>query len=101
LYYAIEWDGGSDGVFWSVYTQMTMDTYFANIAGLTSGQAYQFRYKAQNIYGWSDPSAEISVTTMSLPSAANVPVTEVDGLNVKITWDKPYSGGANVPILYY
>ena len=46
LYYALEWDSGSDGILWTIYTSMTVDTYFANVSGLSSGHPYKFRYKA-------------------------------------------------------
>ena len=38
---------------------------------------------------------------LSIPSASNVPTTTVDGVNVRISWEKPYSGGLGVPITGY
>ena len=38
---------------------------------------------------------------MSVPSASNVPVTEVIGADVRISWEAPYSGGIGVEILSY
>ena len=101
LYYALEWDSGSGGILWTTYTTMTVDTYFANVSGLSSGLPYRFRYKAQNIHDWGDPSAEVEVTTMTYPSASNVPATEVVGDLVRISWVAPYSGGQGVPIIAY
>lgn len=38
---------------------------------------------------------------MSYPSASNVPTTQVIDDNVKISWNKPYSGGLGIPITRY
>ena len=80
---------------------MTADSYFSSVSGLTSGHTYRFRYRAQNIHGWGPVSDEVQVTAVSYPSASNVPTTEVDGSNVRISWEKPYSGGIGVPITGY
>ena len=101
LYYAIVWDMGSNGLIWDDYTIMTSNSYFVNVNGLSSGHPYRFKYKAQNIHGWGLESPEVAVTAMSYPSASNVPTTEVDGANVKISWDTPYSGGIGVEITSY
>ena len=37
LYYEIEWDRGTNGIFWTPYITMPSDNYFASITGLTSG----------------------------------------------------------------
>lgn len=92
---------GSEGALWDTYTIMTSDSYFSNVNGLSSGHPYRFKYRAQNIHGWGDESDEVSVTTMSYPSASNVPTTTVVGADVKISWNEPYSGGLGVPILAY
>ena len=58
-------------------------------------------YRAQNIHGWSLFSPIVSVKTMTEPHATNLPVTEVVGTNVRVSWDLPYSGGNDVPITGY
>ena len=92
---------GSEGSLWDTFTTMTADSYFTNVNGLSSGHPYRFRYKAQNIHGWGSDSAEVTVTAMNYPSASNVPATESDQANVKVSWEAPYSGGIGVPILSY
>ena len=101
MYYALEWDKGSLGVEWEDYTTLTADTTLINVNGLSSGFSYGFRYKVQNIFGWSGTSPEISVLTMNLPSTAQIPRTSLVGTNIIIDWDVPYSGGSNVEIRAY
>ncbi len=43
------------------------------INGLTSGVVYGFKYRAQNVFGWSGYSDEVSVKTVTEPLAPNVP----------------------------
>ena len=38
---------------------------------------------------------------MSYPSASNVPVTEVVGANVRISWEAAYSGGIGIDVQSY
>lgn len=44
LYYELFWDAGSTGTTWSSYTVTSTNTI--SITGLSSGQSYQFKYKA-------------------------------------------------------
>ena len=102
MYYMIVWDQGSQELeHWDTYTIMTSDSYFTNVNGLSSGHPYRFKYRAQNIHGWGPESPLVEVTAMSYPSASNVPVTEVVGSDVRISWDAPYSGGIGVEITRY
>ena len=72
------------------------------IDGLTSGETYKFKYRAQNIHGWSnDYSTSVSVKTLTEPSAPQVPSTVENGDQVRIRWVKPYSGGFGVLITEY
>ena len=84
LRYDLIWDLGSLGDSWETYSYLNevadSDTINVAIDGLTSGETYQFKYRAQNIHGWSDDySAAVSVKTLTEPSAPQVPTTVENG----------------------
>lgn len=36
--------------------------------GVTSGNTYKFRYRAENLYGWGDYSAELTLIAATVPT---------------------------------
>jgi hypothetical protein len=74
----------------------------ATINGLSSGVSYKFRYRSNNIHGWSlDFSPEIEVKTLIEPMTITGVETQVIGDVVRISWIEPYSGGVNIEITSY
>ena len=100
------WDLGPDGAQWESYTKMTEtlgeSLIYTTVNGLNSGVTYQFKYRAENIHGWSTGySDSVSVKTLVEPSTIDVPVTSNQGDSVKIKWSAPYTGGLGIPITSY
>ena len=107
LYYDLEWDVGSDGAYWESFSSTLTETVGAalievTINGLSSGVVYKFKYKANNIHGWStDFSPVMSVKTLTEPhTITSVTTTSVED-RVKINWLTPFSGAVGVDILEY
>lgn len=71
LYYELDWDSGSGGQIWTPYSVMPEQVGQASISttinGLTSGVVYSFIYRAQNVFGWSGFSQQVSVKTETIP----------------------------------
>ena len=70
-----------------------------------SGKTFQFRYRAYNIFGWSeysDPQTAIIASTLPSKPLNIVTVNEETLTTVKITWDAPTDfGGDNILIEAY
>jgi hypothetical protein len=107
LYYDLAWDSGSSGVTWVSYHSSLTETVgesiiTAVINGLSSGMIYRFKYRLDNIHGWSiDYSPEIEVKTLIEPLQVTGVTTEVIVEEVRISWTEPYSGGVGVEITSY
>ena len=68
LYYELSWDQGSAQSTWAIYTVVSSATTQVTIDSLTSGATYAFRYRAQNIHGWSSGySPVLAVIAMKVP----------------------------------
>lgn len=59
--------------------QVNSNKISTTINGLTSGVVYSFLYRAQNVFGWSGYSQQVSVKTETEPHAPNIPLTIVVG----------------------
>lgn len=69
-------------------------------SGLTISTEYRVRYRAKNIFGWSDYSEVTSIFTIMVPDVLAQPVsTELIGTNVVFAWDAPSARGT--PIIHY
>lgn len=76
-----------------------MDTSYT-VTSLTEGQSYTFRYRLENIHGWSTGySPEVEIMAAETPSAPGTAVTALSGTSVAITWVTPAENGS--PILSY
>lgn len=65
LFYELDWDQGTNGVNWSVYT--VTSSLNVVVTNLTSGDQYQFKYRVQNILGWGPFSPVLTITAMVAP----------------------------------
>jgi hypothetical protein len=106
LSYGLEWDagttGGAGGQVWSYlsgHTVRSLTTTFTISSGLTAGQAYLFRLKAENVYGWGPASTQTTVYAAGLPSQPSTVTTTVMGTNIRIQFSPPSNIAA--PILMY
>jgi len=67
--------------------------------GLTAGASFQFRVKAINDVGQSDPSPEGTGPELpagiTVPSKPAAPTTSISGTNVVVNWAAPSSNGGS------
>jgi fibronectin type III domain protein len=95
--YAVQRATSSAGPFGNVGFPTT--TSFTN-SGLTNGTKYYFRILAHNAVGWGAPSAVVSATPMTSPSAPQALVATPVKYGIKLTWQAPASNGGS-PIIDY
>jgi hypothetical protein len=102
LYYEVAWDRGLSQAAWSVYTVVSSSTSLVTVRGLTSGATYAFKYRAQNVHGWSpDYSPVRTATAMRIPGQAPPVVTLMDGATVVLEWEEPFTGGQGIELTSY
>lgn len=108
MYYDLWWDAGSAQTTWESFnSQLTEGSdgetvIKATINGLSSGIEYNFKYRTQNIHGWSlGFSPSVLVKTLTEPAQITGVKTEVVSNNVRISWLEPYSGGVGIDIQEY
>jgi hypothetical protein len=107
LYYDLAWDSGSQQSTWESYNSILTETVGENlikatINGLSSGIVYSFKYRAQNIHGWSDDySPVVEVKTLTVPAQITGVTTTIISDQVEISWLQPYSGGVGIDVLDY
>ena len=64
------------------------------------GAVYLFRYRAKNLFGWSDFSEPLHLYAAKVPDTIDIAVTFNEDTNVRISWELPtYNGG--LPIISY
>lgn len=68
LYYELSWDQGLAQASWSIYSVVSSSTTQITIDSLTSGATYAFRYRSQNMHGWSAGYSPVrEVVAMKVP----------------------------------
>ena len=98
LHYSIFYDNGNgDGLFVLLASEVASQEYVAT--SLDQGSTYQFRVKAQNIFGLSEYSDTLTTLSAFIPDAPTLPRATIDGSNVIVTWEEPDNGGS--PITAY
>ena len=60
------------------------------VQGLSGGVVYQFQVRAVNVYGSGDFSPAVSVTASNIPGKPSIPVVELQGTGVVLTWEAPF-----------
>lgn len=104
--YAVEWDQGTGT--WLPDDLAT--AYVGNAAlvgdpvpdtslsysksGITAGQAYRFRLRANNALGWGLVGPELAVTPSSSPDIMATVTTSVEAVNLRLVWAAPPPRGA-------
>jgi hypothetical protein len=111
----ISWDaptdnGGSPVIDYRISMKLTTDSTWTVLASditlteytatsLTSDLIYDFKVESRNLVGYSPETTIISIRAAAVPAQPNQPLTDIIGLNVVITWDKPLVNGS--PITAY
>lgn len=99
LYYELSWDQGLSQSAWAIYTVVPSATTQVSIDSLTSGATYAFRYRAQNIHGWSSGySPVLEAVAMKVPGQVAPATTAMDGADVVLSWAVPFTGGQGIPL---
>ncbi len=67
--YEVLWDSGTSGDVWTERTGYSVPllTPYYVVTGLTMGVRYQFKIRAQNVYGWGPYSTMGSVLAATIP----------------------------------
>jgi hypothetical protein len=95
LSYQLVWDSatGSASIVASKNMQLTK-----LLIGLTGGQDYLFKVRAQNIYGYGAYSDLVTIRASSVPDTMNI----VDSISVLetivVSWTAPYNGGEDIDL---
>lgn len=63
------------------------------VDGLIRGEAYEFRIRARNVYGFGDFSTATTILASDKPSAPQQAWTETVGTNVIVRFTKPSDNG--------
>lgn len=94
--YSLEWDEGSSGnYFVAIVGQQDFNMNLTYVfTQLTKGNSYSFKYRVQNIYGWSAYSQVITQIAARIPDTPIAPQTMNTQTSVTIMWTAPYNGGS-------
>lgn len=94
--YNLQTDTGSNGTTWTnIASQLDLTFVLTEINA--PGVTYQFRVRAENIYGFGPFSDSIAIKTPTAPSATSVPLTVIDKEgNIRISWNRPEDGGSPI-----
>ncbi len=69
----------------------SLNTSFIVTSGLIINNAYQFKVRARNAYGFGDFSDPASIRTSDKPEIMTAVTTSiVENVNIRIAWSKPY-----------
>ena len=67
------------------------------VTGLTNGQSYYARYRAQNIQGWGPYSDSSSLLVAEVPAKISPAATTANsGTDITIIWTQPTNGGSTI-----
>ena len=100
LSYELQWDQGT-GTWASLvgYNPYSTATSFVTPSTLTTGNQYQFKYRAVNALGWGSFSNSVSLIAAGPPDQLGAITTTLSGANVVVSWT--YSGNGGLSITGY
>lgn len=85
LYYELQWDSGTSQGTWSQYQVVSSSGTSITVSGLSSGKSYAFKYRAQNVHGWSAGySPVLTAIAMRQPGQVSPVTTSMDADKVVI-----------------
>jgi hypothetical protein len=101
LSYQIDYDMNTNNAEWNELKGFSAnDISLSTIKdNLIFNAEYMVRYRAKNIYGWSEYSDITSIYTIMAPDQPEAVTSMLVGVNVVFSWVEPDSRGAD--ILYY
>ncbi|CDW74138.1 pa14 multi-domain protein [Stylonychia lemnae] len=96
--YNLQWDAGTNGASWYDLVGLQpayLSTSYLVTTGIVSGQSYEFRVRAKNIFGWGSFSDQITLKASTVPAQVATVTTSVDSLTggLKISWTAPFANG--------
>lgn len=99
--YELQWDYGTSGAAWQSLTGVSGPFLFTSYQVSTSvvqGVDYQFKIRAQNMWGWGAYSTPSTIRASSSPQAVDAPTTTIDPITggVKVSWNLPLNNGNTV-----
>ncbi len=96
--YEINYDSGTSLAEWSALKGFSSNdlSLFYIQGGLMIDWPYAVRYRAKNIFGWSDYSDSSYIYTIMVPGQAEPVTTDLIGTNVMFNWIKPDQRGADI-----
>ena len=67
--YNLQWDSGTSGATWTdlIGNSVPSTATTFTVSSVTAGQAYQFRVRAKNMWGWGDFSSITTVNAAGIP----------------------------------
>lgn len=70
------------------------------VENLTPGEFYQFKYRALNIFGYSEFSSETTIQAASEPEQITQLSYMIVNSDLRIQWTAPYNRGSEI-LTYY
>ena len=97
LSYELQWDQGT-GTWASLvgYNPYSTATTFVTPSTLTTGNQYQFKYRAVNALGWGPFSDSVTLTAAGPPDQMAKITTTLSGASVVASWTYGNNGGSTV-----
>jgi hypothetical protein len=100
--YQIDYDRGSSGTEWQElkgFSANDVALFYIEDELLISTE-YRVRYRAKNIFGWSDYSDTTSIYTIMVPDVTGDAISsDLVGTNIIFSWTAPFERGT--PITHY
>ena len=95
--YSLDWDAGSGASFTTLVgvASLSQDQYFTQ-TGLTAGSTYRFRYRVENVHGWSSFSPIAAILSAKAPDEPLAPSAAIVGQSVALSWSAPLANGSPV-----
>ena len=88
--YQLVWDNSLGDVSIVAYQGMDLSKV---LVGLVLGSDYQFKVRAQNVYGFGEFSDTVTIRASTIPNTMNIVESNTVLQAVVISWEEPGNGG--------
>ena len=88
--YQLVWDNSLGDVSIVAYQGMDLSKV---LVGLVLGSDYQFKVRAQNVYGFGEFSDIVTIRASTIPNTMNIVESNTVLQAVVIAWEEPGNGG--------